>query len=436
MIHLATKVHVSPVALDAMFWKKQGCNYPCLSSPYLPVITKGGTWLPAILLHCWPMEFQDHRIIILNECCDKAQVFQHNGSSRNERKDIVLRKFGDCYTLLEIQKYDWEKFVFTHIEENSVECCEGLNSMAVTEICLPKIRGVAVANESNLRSMWECAIKDVNLTQDLFGRWTSKPSGLSSEKRFQDGSLQDSGWKHLKDEIYKHCPTDKANVVDFGSEGGYCLAQFAIDPRVHQVTGIEIQYPWAVYSLMILCSIHIQSTKQSTHFAKTTLFCGSFLNLSDDNWKNAIQTADIIHCDNENWCKSNLPIREAVIPPTKDNSDLRKSTDSNVAFTLRRHAKSTALLICYKAEHFVLGFQTKANVKVLANWNSFQHTTVCILQIQEMQLLVVADKNAKTCSQRNHFACNCGMIFIFRERLLVDDIYLCKTCHVHNIDVL
>ena len=47
-----------------------------------------------------------------------------------------------------------------------------------------------------------------------------------------------------------------------------------------------------------------------------------------------------------------------------------------------------------------------------------------------------SDTNAKTCCQRNYFACNCGMIFIFRERILVDDIYLCKTCHVHNLDVL
>ena len=338
--------------------------------------------------------------------------------------------------MLEIEKYDWENNVFTHFEKHNVEFCEGLNSMAVTEIRLPKIRGIANANQSLLRDMWDCAVKEVNLAQDVDGRWTSKPSCLSSEQRFQDGSLQDSGWKHLKDEIHKHFPTDKVNVVDFGSEGGYCLAQFAIDPHIHQVTGIEIQYPWVVHSLMILCSIHVQSTKQGTHFARTTLFCGSFLNLSDDNWKNAIQTADIIHCDNENWCKSNLPIREAVIPFAKDNSYLRKSTDANVAFTLRRHAKSNALLICYKTEHFLLGFQTKATVKVLANWNSFQHTTVCILQIEKMQELVVADTNAKSCSQRNYFACNCGMVFIFRERISVDDIYLCKICHVHNLDVL
>ena len=32
VVQLAMKVNVSPAALDAMFWKKQGCNYPRLSS--------------------------------------------------------------------------------------------------------------------------------------------------------------------------------------------------------------------------------------------------------------------------------------------------------------------------------------------------------------------------------------------------------------------
>jgi hypothetical protein len=184
--------------------------------------------------------------------------------------------------------------------------------------------------------------------------------------------------------------------------------------------------------------MHVQSKKQNSYFAKITLLCGSFLDLgndANDSWKTKIHCADVIHLDNWNWWKSQLPAKEAIIPQSKGNSDMRKSTDSNVAFLLRRHAKMNAIVLVYLSAHFQIGFKTMNQLNVKANWNSKnskETTDVFFLQNQQSIAQDVVF-NAKQCSKKNGFTCDCGMIFEMTGRLRVEEIYLCKSCEVSSL---
>jgi hypothetical protein len=432
VVHLAIAMNISPIALDAIFWRNQGHGCMCKVSE-MPKITSGGNvWLPQIFCHCWPLEFKNYRIIILNEICNSAKLFY---SDHGAMEEIVLRQCkDDSFSLLLVPICDVLKNMSSDdLKTFKVECCESLSTLAVKEINIPNVCSSEITSQSLLRIMWNHAIKEFDLSQDKDGRWMTRPPGLSQDQRLQDGSLQDSGWKFLKDELKQHYSKDRLNVVDFGSEGGYCMAQFATLPEVTDVTGKEIQYPWIVYSTWILYSIHVQSKKQNLYFANVTLLYGSFLDPFDERWNAKIRCADIVHLDNWNWWKSQLPQIDVIIPKLKGNSTLRKSTDCNVAFALRRNTKLNAILIVYIPDHFQIGFQTLNQFKVKANWNSVGTTSISFLQKHEL-IPFELNFNATPTLNLNGFTCHCGVKLTFEDRLCIDNIYVCKFCTVsiHN----
>jgi hypothetical protein len=318
--------------------------------------------------------------------------------------------------------------------------------MAVKEIELPQINSSNMVTQAQMNCMWEQAIEIVDLTRDEKGRWTTTPPGLSGEKQFTDGSLQDAGWVEMKNQLRSRLAGDQVGIVDFGSEGGYCIAQFATDPLVKSVIGKEIQYPWVVYSSMILFHMYTQSKKKNTHFASIKLLCGSFLDLVDTTWMNAIANADLIHCDNWNWWKGNLDKKDSIIPQVKGFSILQKSIDINVAYLLKRLVKDDAHIIVYKIEHFQVGFECLHSFNVHANWNSVSNTSIHMLKSNNdntLQCETVTKFNsskspdetflAKTFLTQNGFCCDCGMPLIRMGVLAAKDTYVCTTCEVRRL---
>jgi hypothetical protein len=279
-------------------------------------------------------------------------------------------------------------------------------------IHLPRCNETAAASQSQLAKMWKNAVTELKLDQDCDGRWTTRPPGLSGDKCLQDGSLQDSGWSNLKEAAIRLRMADDIDdlvcrkeitwhnlkakllrsisdakcmqVVDFGSEGGYCVAQMAIEQLVSAVTGKELQYSWVAYSALIMFSVHMQSRAQKTYLADIKLLCGTFLDLQDATWMQAIREADLVHCDNWNWCKGQIALIESVIPgdPNKRGlGEVRRSLNANVAYILRDHAKSDAHFVVYRNEHFPdCSFDTLKRLELRANWNSCGDTDVYILE--------------------------------------------------------
>ena len=182
----------------------------------------------------------------------------------------------------------------------------------------------------------------------------------------------------------------------------------------------------------------MQSKKYNSYFAKITLLCGNFLDCLDEIWKTKIQCADIIHLDNVNWWKSALPAKDAIIPKKKGNYAARTSTDANVAYFLRRYAKLNAVLVVYLDEHFQLGFNFYCNFKVKANWNSTGTTNIHLYFLTEKQEepLPLDLGFVQLFEPVNIFSCRCGTVFVYQDRLCIDDIYVCKTCQVLNPTIL
>lgn len=449
-VHIGVKLKKCPVALDAMFRQGQGQGYCCANIQQNTnncVKSNSGAWLPEILLKCWPREFLNMILCILQVTQDnhiQVQIFQCLPETRNrDTMEVVLKRFGDSYTLLDIDiSLVLELVSIADVQYFYLKCCTSMNSIVVSQIQLPSVKSANIASHQQFKQMWDEAIKTVDLTQDLNGRWTTTPPGLNGQKHLQDGSLQSSGWFTLKNELFTILSPKRVNIVDFGSEGGYCIAQFAIDPLVQSIAGKEIQYPWVAYSAMILCSMFMQSKHQNTHFAGIQLLLGSFLNLCDTTWMTAVACADIIHCDNWNWWKSDLIKKDAIIPQKRGNSNARKSTDSNVAYLLRRIIKDCACIVVYNPVHFHIGFNFLRTFDACANWNTVTKTSINILQLDkcyssqlrsEMQVsgdhseaqMVSADVLT-----REFFQCDCKMPLIFFGRIAARDTNICASCQV------
>jgi hypothetical protein len=399
------------------------------------------------------MEFQNVSIFILEECVDhinrdmhiQVEMFicQHPKTDCDVTEIVLMRK-NDSYTLLNMDITP----ILRLLSENNLKifvmnCCDSLKSMVVRGIELPQINSSNVVTQAQMNRMWEQAIKMVDLTRNETGRWTTTPPGLLGQKQFQDGSLQDSGWVEMKNQLRSRLAGDQVGIVDFGSEGGYCIAQFATDLLVKSVIGKEIQYPWVVYSSLILFHVWMQSNKQNTHLASIKLLCGSFLDLSDTTWMNAIANADVVHCDNWNWWKGNLNKKDSIIPQVKGFSTLRQSIDINVAYLLKRFVKDDAHIIVYKNEHFQLGFECLHSFNVQANWNSVTTTSIHMLKSNNHNTLKCdsvtqfeSSKSpdeislAKTFLQQKGFYCDCGMPLTRMGALAAKDNYVCTTCEV------
>jgi hypothetical protein len=266
VIHIGVKLNICPVALDAMFRQKHKRGHSCVSIPKneKPIAkTKSGAWLPEILLTCWPIEFQNIIVCILQLNGDQhiqVQMFQCQSETpdthHRDTTEVVLKRCGNSYTLLDVDISLALKLVsIADVQYFYLKCCTSLHSLMVSQIQLPTVNSTNIATHHQFKTMWDEAIKTVDLTQDLHGRWTTTPPGLIKDKHLQDGSLEFSSWLTLKNEIFQMLSPNRINVVDFGSEGGHCVAQFAVDPMVKSTTGKEIQYPWVAYSAMILCSM-------------------------------------------------------------------------------------------------------------------------------------------------------------------------------------
>ena len=445
VIHIAVKLNISPIVIDAFFRHKKG--YCCTHLPrnLTNIVTNNnGEWIPSILLQCWPEEFENVHIFILEEYVDESKcdvfiqvqmfVSQHPKNDCGIQ-EIVLMRNQNSYTLLDTDLAP----VLNSLLENDLQiyvmqCRDSLKSMAVSGIELPRINSSNNTTQAQLISMWKQAIKMVDLTQDKNGRWTTTPPGLSGKKHFQDGSLQDSGWVTVKNHLHNRLTGCQVNIVDFGSEGGYCIAQFAIDPSVKSVTGKEIQYPWVAYSALILFHLYTQSKCQNTYFASTKLLCGSFVDISDTIWMHAVANAHVIHCDNWNWWKGNMDKKDAILPKANGFSALQKSIDCNVAYLLRRLVKDDAYIVVYKNEYFNLGFELLQTFDVYANWNSVSSTSIHLVQLDHDNLFQcdsVTRLIAKKVFERELFQCDCGMPLIrIGQKLATKDNYICTNCEV------
>jgi hypothetical protein len=156
----------------------------------------------------------------------------------------------------------------------------------------------------------------------------------------------------------------------------------------------------------------------------------------------AVACADIIHCDNWNWWKSDLPKINAIIPQKKGNANVRQSTDGNVAYLLRRIIKDNACIVVYNAENFQIGFKLLRTFDVCANWNTVTKTSINILQLDECyssQLLFEMQLSSnqsdskmisKDTLTREFFQCDCKMQFIYFGRIAARDTRICASCQV------
>jgi serine/threonine protein kinase len=233
------------------------------------------------------------------------------------------------------------------------------------------------------------------------GKWLTKPYGCDLDLSLQDGSLTPQSFEQLHNVLLAKKITC-GSVADLGSEAGHAVAQFAFKPFVNQVIGIEIQYAWLAYSVIIMQHLQAESCKDEYYLADIHILHGSFLDTTLMEWEAALSRADLCFCNNVNWEKG---ARARPVPQEQQSmkGEYRNSINANVAHLLVDIMKLNSHVLVFDAASFAnQAFQRVQTLNLMATWSTLaQGTQVHLLKTYPTHFKVLQKALKTLCQAKN-----------------------------------
>ena len=359
IIHLAVAMNRCPFALHTMF--ERNCKRTAREK---------GVWIHHALEQVYPSDMHMNVVIVSKESDDSPCAIQQYRSPcyGQEETAIVLLREG--------MNYSWLKNANMHdmnLNESQQLCrsaaCVTWGSLTTTSVC---IKGNPNSNEATStlkQDMWDNASAAVGLRKSSTGKWKTIPPGFERDLSLQDGSLTPASFEKLLQTMQSN-QINCQMVADLGSEAGHAVACFAFKPFVKQVTGIEIQFPWAAYSAIVMLQLQSLSQNNNSYFADTCIIHDSFLNTENHLWGNALQKADLCFCNNFNWDKAGK-----ANPVPKEHQQLegefKHSINANVAELLNEYMKRNSHVVVFESKNFSnQRYQKVRELEVHATWST------------------------------------------------------------------
>jgi serine/threonine protein kinase len=397
LIHLAIAMNKVPLALHTAFARNCARNAQT---------THDSAWIPGVLASVFPST-SNLQIMILSKSSENEMYISerygypgHGGGTTLESSVVLMRDGKDYSWLKNVSIDDVKVKTFHQKFQNDVKRVS-FKSLMMRSVLIEGCHTKKEAPSNEKKVMWNTACGKLGLQQQESGRWIVRPQGVESNLTFQDGSLTPKSFENLMNTLTSkkvNCTT----VIDFGSEAGHAVAQFAFKPFVQQVTGIEIQFAWAAHSAIILQQICSQCRDKGYHFADTRIIHGSFLSTQKQNpeWITALKSAHLCFCNNVNWDKGKVNI--ASEQRRVKNGDYKNSINANLAMLLADELERNSHAVVFDATHYSSqAYEKVQTLQVQATWNTIGQSQVQVLRIRPYQFKDFETAMRALCQDKN-----------------------------------
>ena len=398
VVHLAIAMNKNPLALHTMFARNCTRNLQA---------KQDRVWTPDVLAAVLPSSLNFKIVILVKQKADDTYTCKIYGSDMHDAEEtpgssVVLVQDG--------RNYSWLRA--TRIQDVNIKMFQHNSQYAVKWETLTKksvfIRGChnseTQAPVEWKNSVWNTACEKVGLIKSDTGKWLTKPPGFNLDLTFQDGSLTPQSFAELHDVLRESMTS--GSVADLGSEAGHAVAQFAFMPFVNQVIGIEIQYAWVAYSVIMMQHLKSESYKHNHHMADIQIIHGSFLNTTLSEWEAALGRADLCFCNNPNWDKGSVSVPQGQQALT---GEFRNKISVNVAHLLVDKMKFNSRVLVFDETSFTgQAYQVVKTLELRASWStSNKATKVEILRMCPTHFKVLKKALQMLCQAKN---CNFGSL--------------------------
>ena len=390
VIHLALAMNKNPLALHTMF--ARNCTRKA---------SQNCVWTSDVLDAVYPSSLNIEIVILVKQEGENTYTSKKYGSGETPESRVVLVKDGMDYSWLEdnrIRDVHIQQFQQNCRNENCVKW-ETLTKKSVFIRGCDNSKNEAPAHWK--KTVWEAACNKVGLQSSDTGKWVKKPYGCDLDLSLQDGSLTPQSFEQLHKVLLAR-RISCGSVADLGSEAGHAVAQFAFKPFVNQVIGIEIQYAWVAYSVIIMQHLQAESCKDEYYLADIHILHGSFLDTALMEWEAALSRADLCICNNVNWEKG---ARARPVPQEQQSmkGEYRNSINANVAHLLVDIMKLNSHVLVFDAASFAnQAFQRVQTLNLMATWSTLaQGTQVHLLKIYPTHFRVLNKALKTLCQAKN-----------------------------------
>ena len=398
IIHLALAMKKHPLALHTMFARNCTRNLQA---------KQDRVWTPDVLATVLPSSLNFKIMILVKQAAENTYICKIYGSDSHNDEEapespesrVILVQDGKDYSWLKdarIDTVDIEKFQQDCQYDDYVKW-ETLTKKSVFIQGCHTSKTEAPAEWKD--NVWKAACRKVELNISEKGKWLKKPPGFNQDLSLQDGSLTPQSFSLLHDVLGKRYTCGL--VADLGSEAGHAVAQFAFKPFVNQVIGIEIQYAWVAYSVIMMQHIQSESCKHDYYLADIHIIHGSFLDTKQPEWEAALSSADLCFCNNFNWDKGSVACRVPQ-PQQALTGEFRNRTNANVAHLLVDKMKLNSHVIVFDKTSFASqAYQPVQTLDLMATWSTMGTTKVEILRMCPTHFRVLKKALQTLCQAKN-----------------------------------
>jgi serine/threonine protein kinase len=397
VVHLAIAMNKNPLALHTMFARNCTRNLQA---------KQDRVWTPDVLAAVLPSSLNFKIVILVNQKADDTYTCKIYGSDMHDAEEtpgssVVLVQDGRNYSWLRATRIqDVNIKMFQHNCQYAVEW-ETLTKKSVFIRGCHNSETQAPVEWKN--SVWNTACEKVGLIKSDTGKWLTKPPGFNLDLTFQDGSLTPQSFAELQDVLGESMTS--GSVADLGSEAGHAVAQFAFMPFVNQVIGIEIQYAWVAYSVIMMQHLKSESYRHNHHLADIHIIHGSFLDTTLSEWEAALRRADLCFCNNFNWDKGSVSVPQGQQALT---GEFRNKINVNVAHLLVDKMKFNSRVLVFDETSFTgQAYQVVKTLELRASWSTMKATKVVILRMCPTHFKVLKKALQTLCQAKN---CNFGSL--------------------------
>jgi serine/threonine protein kinase len=390
VIHLALAMNKNPLALHTMF--ARNCTRKA---------SQNSAWTSDVLDAVYPSSLNIEIVILVKQEGGNTYTRKIYGSGETPESSVVLIRDGMDYSWLEddrIHAVNIQQFQHTCQYEDCVKW-ETLTTKSVFIRGCDNSKNEAPAHWKE--TVWEAACKKVGLQSSHTGKWKTKPHGFNLDKSLQDGSLTPQSFELLHNVLLGH-RINCGSVADLGSEAGHAVAQFAFKPFVNQVIGIEIQYAWVAYSVIMMQHLQAESCKHDYYLADIHIIHGSFLDTTLSEWEAAMSRADLCFCNNVNWEKG---AKARPVPQMQQSltGEYRNSINANVANLLVDKMKLNSHVLVFNQASFAnqAWFEPVQKTNLMATWSTLGGTPVHLLKIYPTHFRVLKQALKTLCQAKN-----------------------------------
>jgi hypothetical protein len=389
-----------------------------------------------ILQHCWPKEFSNFRIIIIESSRNHLDIYEFSEKPNGwNMKNIYMRVHDGHFTLLSpIHNINWfattkkeiELSQLIHVMRPEFQC-PAIQSLIFNEfedesLYVSCALAGKVPSEKVLDDMWLQATRHCGLEFDAVTRqWTDMPANIESKESFQMGSMQSSSWERVRNALLtvfntaSHdirrqrrmrqtiaIPEPPAHAVssvpcvflDAGSEAGTGLFRMLGTSSITHVAGIEIQEAWFKVSVQMFRQIRALCTSMGFRMPAVTILRSCML-ADHACVKYLVSIASMVWINNfvfdqhhyfsgkREYKNTSRDVQRAPLSKLLAAQDSRRfSLSANAAFVFARHFQGNTSIALYKPEHFhsLYGYHASGyTVEVNPTWrqkDATEHVTI------------------------------------------------------------